>query len=310
MFELRVLTGLHQGAALPLCGDVWTLGSSETGDLTLYDPGIEDQHCVLQNLGDTWLLTEIKGQITDGEGHIAEGAYQVASGVPFALNGVWLMVTAADTLWDADSNQGSPELFVSEEGASGNNRGVSVGGRTGVLLSKVLVLLCASVTILGAVLLWRANTQRFAGAAPQVMTSEPAPVVKIVLEDAAATRQILQRMLRERELQSQINMIDQPGKIVLQGHLDQGDLSQLIARMLERFEQQYQSPVQVLSASAPAIPTLPFTIRQISHSRLASILTSEGRRMFVGDEYRGVRLIEVNDSTLIFDGDRRIEVSW
>lgn len=40
LYELRVLTGLHRGAALPLNGEQWSIGSSAGADLALYDPGI------------------------------------------------------------------------------------------------------------------------------------------------------------------------------------------------------------------------------------------------------------------------------
>jgi hypothetical protein len=46
MFELRVMSGLHQGAALPLIGDRWVVGAQEDSDLVLYDPGILTQHLV------------------------------------------------------------------------------------------------------------------------------------------------------------------------------------------------------------------------------------------------------------------------
>lgn len=38
MFELRVLSGLHQGAALPLIGEQWLIGADAEHDLALYDP--------------------------------------------------------------------------------------------------------------------------------------------------------------------------------------------------------------------------------------------------------------------------------
>lgn len=40
MLELRILTGLHRGAALPLEGDTIRIGSSERNDIVLLDPGM------------------------------------------------------------------------------------------------------------------------------------------------------------------------------------------------------------------------------------------------------------------------------
>ena len=44
ILELRVLNGLHRGATLPLDGDTASLGSDESNDIVLLDPGIAAQH--------------------------------------------------------------------------------------------------------------------------------------------------------------------------------------------------------------------------------------------------------------------------
>lgn len=54
MFELRVLDGLHQGAALPLFGEQWSIGAHAEADLVLSDPGIAEQHALLRLVGSSW----------------------------------------------------------------------------------------------------------------------------------------------------------------------------------------------------------------------------------------------------------------
>ena len=44
VLELRILNGLHRGATLPLDGDAAALGSDESNDIVLLDPGIEPRH--------------------------------------------------------------------------------------------------------------------------------------------------------------------------------------------------------------------------------------------------------------------------
>jgi type III secretion protein D len=47
MLELRILTGLHRGAALPLEGDAIRLGSAAENDIVLLDPGMPEIACAI-----------------------------------------------------------------------------------------------------------------------------------------------------------------------------------------------------------------------------------------------------------------------
>ena len=47
MLELRILTGLHRGAALPLEGDAIRLGSAAENDIVLLDPGMPGVACAI-----------------------------------------------------------------------------------------------------------------------------------------------------------------------------------------------------------------------------------------------------------------------
>lgn len=55
MLELRILTGLHRGAALPLDGDTIRLGSAAENDIVLLDPGMPALACTIcQSADSTW----------------------------------------------------------------------------------------------------------------------------------------------------------------------------------------------------------------------------------------------------------------
>ena len=164
-------------------------------------------------------------------------------------------------------------------------------------------MLLGALLLFLATLIWGINTPA------QPPTPLPVPG-RTALKDAAEVRQVLQDMLKERELQSRISLVEQPGKILLKGRFDEDDLLQSTERMLLRFEQQYRSPLQVLSDLPEATPLLPFSIVQISLARLPNVLTSDGRRLFLGDEVAGVRLVGISEHQVVFEGDRRIEVSW
>src|ERR1700712_3858590 len=98
MFELRVLTGLHQGAALPLVGEHWGIGADADQDLALHDPGVEQLHCRLQRQGEGWLLNAADGSIADEEGHL-HASTLLSPNTAFVLGSVWLCVSPAQDPW-------------------------------------------------------------------------------------------------------------------------------------------------------------------------------------------------------------------
>ena len=65
MFELRVLDGRHQGAALPLFGEQWSIGAHADADLVLNDPGIAEQHARLRLVDSNWSVQAEAGLLQD-----------------------------------------------------------------------------------------------------------------------------------------------------------------------------------------------------------------------------------------------------
>lgn len=53
MLELRILTGLHRGAALPLEGDAIRIGNGAENDIVLLDPGMPPLACALHRTEDS-----------------------------------------------------------------------------------------------------------------------------------------------------------------------------------------------------------------------------------------------------------------
>lgn len=309
MYELRVLTGLHRGAALPLAGEEWSIGSSSGADLALYDPGIKDRHCLLRLVDETWSLARHEGAVMDSEGHRVDAIDGLEPGTPFALNGVWLSVVSANTEWPEEAPDPDdpapdepvapplPALSAERDTPSPPATTHPPRGWLGPML-----LVSAFAVFLGT-LLWVFNHQ-------EPLPIKPSPPAKTTLTSTAQVKDVLQRMLKERELQTRVSVVEENGKLMLHGRFDEDDLLQLTERMLLHFERQYRSPIPVASALPEASPILPFEIVQISNARLPNVLTSDGRRLFLGDEVEGVRLVDINDHQVVFEGDRRIELSW
>ncbi|MEE4071182.1 FHA domain-containing protein [Pseudomonas viridiflava] len=304
LYELRVLTGLHRGAALPLNGEQWSIGSSAGADLALYDPGIKNRHCTLRLVDETWSLASSEGPVTDSEGHKVEAISQLEPGTPFAVNGVWLSVISANTEWPAEDDEDTPQATEEAEpqpAMLSAERDAQPLKPPRSLLGPMLLV--ASLLVFVGALMWLLKREEPAPPAPQ----KPS---RVVLKDATEVKNVLLKMLTERELQKRVTVAEEQGKLFLHGDFDEDDLLQSTSRMLLRFERQYSSPIQVLNALPTATAELPFTIIQISNTRLASILTSDGRRLFLGDEVDGVRFVDINEHKLVFEGERRVEVSW
>lgn len=67
-------------------------------------------------------------------------------------------------------------------------------------------------------------------------------------------------------------------------------------------------PVKVKIGNAEAM--LPFRIQQVISGSNASIVTDDGRRMYVGDEYRGVALAAIDGGQVRFTGKHKVSVQW
>ncbi|MEA3119701.1 MAG: type secretion protein [Paraburkholderia sp.] len=75
MLELRILSGLHRGTALPLDGETIRLGSGTANDIVLTDPGMPEHAVVLSR------CTGADAQVGAGEGWTL---YQVECDAPAA----------------------------------------------------------------------------------------------------------------------------------------------------------------------------------------------------------------------------------
>lgn len=75
MFELRVLNGQRQGAALPLFGEQWSIGAHPDADLMLNDPGIAEQHARLGVLlaMPFWMFESVGALLDNQRGALAGG---------------------------------------------------------------------------------------------------------------------------------------------------------------------------------------------------------------------------------------------
>ena len=289
LFELRVLSGLHEGAALPLFGECWSIGADQDADLELYDPGVAARHARLHGMAGRWTVQAQEGLLQDDAGTVRAQIADLAPGRAFAIGGIRLCVADTQSAWLDE-----PADAVAQPGAP-----VTAGSKSKWLAPGILVL----VPILMA-LAWQPM-----GTAP-ALAPQPSPASnKRQLATTAQVHQQLLKMLIERDLGNTVRLQVAADRITLGGEVGQDSLA-LVSRMLERFEVQFETPVAIVNQVQQTSTVLPFRIVQIIGGPKAHVVLADGRRLFFGDEVQGLRLTAIDNRRVLFEGRQRYEVNW
>ena len=239
LFELRVLSGLHEGAALPLFGECWSIGAHQDADLELYDPGVAARHARLHGMAGRWTVQAQEGLLQDDAGTVRAQIADLAPGRAFAIGGIRLCVADTQSAWLDE-----PADAVAQPGAP-----VTAGSKSKWLAPGVLVL----VPILMA-LAWQPM-----GTAP-ALAPQPSPASnKRQLATTAQVHQQLLKMLIERDLGNTVRLQVAADRITLGGEVGQDSLA-LVSRMLEHFEVQFETPVAIVNQVQQTSTVLPFRI--------------------------------------------------
>lgn len=297
MFELRVLNGSQQGAALPLFGEQWCIGSSAEVDLVLYDPAIAGRHVWLRRIAERWCVQAEEGLVQDDSGQLLAQIADLAADLPFSISGIRLCVSLADQPWPLEpepvvletSRETPAELPLSTMPRSSQKRWMG-----GLLVVAILI---TAVGMMGT-----DDHQPQASLMPAVSQ-------KVDLATAPEVRQQLLKMLNERDLAQRVTLQMINGQVSLNGDVTQEQMA-LLSRMLARFTEQFDSPVPVMSRVREGNSHPPFKITQIVGGANGHVVLEGGQRLFLGDEVEGLRLVSIDNGRLIFDGRQRYEVRW
>ncbi|CRM80893.1 type III secretion apparatus protein, YscD/HrpQ family [Pseudomonas sp. 31 R 17] len=299
MFELRVLDGLHQGAALPLFGEQWSLGANPDADLLLSDPEVVEHHARLRLANDRWSVQAEAGLIRDSDGQVLAQIGELALNTVFLIGSVRLCVSLADQPWppapvavppsSEPGGQAPLALKLSSIPSSQQKRLLSLALAFAVLMAAVGII--------------------FSGERNAQASLMPPLIQKPELASPFEVRQQLLKMLNDRELSQRITLQVINGQVALSGDVSQDDVD-LVARMLSRFGEQFDSAVPVISRVRVRDGALPFKIVQIVGGPNGHVVLEEGSRLFVGDEVDGLRLVLIDNSKVVFDGVQRYEVRW
>ena len=298
MFELRVLTGRHQGAALPVSGGRWTLGHSEEADLQLTDDGVASQHAALCFEDERWQLHGIEGQVRQAEGELLPLLDPLSPDTPFALGEVWLCLAPAEQPWEAMRAAPLPvaPAAVAAPVAASAPAPSRLFSR-GIQVLSVSLILLLSFTIISWIL------------QPTVAQTATTPSSRKMLETLQEVRPPLLAMLRERGLTPGVKIDMDKGRLILNGELSKERL-QILDRMLTRFQAQYNVLPQLVNHTRLRSAKLPFRIVQITTGKRANVVTDAGERLFVGDQVGDLRLVAITSSEVEFAGREQIKVNW
>jgi len=299
MFELRVLDGPSQGAALPLFGEQWSIGAHADADLVLQGTGIAEQHAHLRFIEANWSVQAQAGLLRDAGGRMLAQIASLALNVPFWVGEAQLCVTLADQPWPQAATPEPPSQSPADDPAPGFKLSSIPPSQQKRLLSLVLAV-TAMIVVVGMI----------STGEPEAQASLMPPVTqKHKLDSPFDVRQQLLKMLSERELSQRVSLQLINGQVALGGDVSQEEV-ELVARMLSRFGEQFDSAVPVISRVRARDEQLPFRIVQIVGGPNGHVVLEEGNRLFVGDEVDGLRLVLIDNSKVVFDGAQRYEVRW
>ena len=296
LFELRVLSGLHLGAALPLFGECWCIGARQDADLELYDPGVEGRHAQLHCIDGRWTVQALEGLLQDETGTARAQIADLAPGIAFSVGGIRLCVANSQSAW-GDEPAAVPRM--PSESLYEQKSPAAEGRRTTWLAASLTVLLLA---LAGQV--WQPSTKAQATSSKSSAISD-----RRLLGTTHQVHQQLLKMLIERELGNQIRLEVAGDQIVLTGDVAKDALA-LVARMLDRFAAQFETSVSVINKVQEISSMLPFRIVQIIGGKTPHVVLADGHRLFLGNETDGLRLTAIDNRRLLFEGRQRYEVNW
>ena len=360
--ELRILNGLHRGAAMPLYDEPLVIGASELADIVLVDPGIEERHAKLSRTETGWVVLAESGQLYVEDGPDPQTLVDIAPGGFVRVGQVWMMVAEEGAPWESPPPDPLPALADElEPAASGETASLQTedamdasdaamtvttataaadsapgagekprrNGSNGVNVKRIMIVPLAVVAILSGAGAYAITAKTPEPAAQKTLDIQsdlksrrpgPMPAAQAAAaEDKAEQgakrlspeelRQAFRKRMSDADLLKRFEFDLGDASWSMRGDLDDDETARF-ERVLKTFMDEHKITFPVNAKVVSADQMLPFRISQVVSGSHASIVTDDGSRLYVGDEYRGVRVVAIQGSRLVFAGKRKIEVNW
>lgn len=355
MLELRILSGLHRGAALPLDEDTVVIGSDESSGVVLLDPGIEPAHASLRKTSEGWALSPLDGDVLGSDTNEHLQSLDLQPGEFGRIGRVWITVVDSEAGWsdpppdpvdiEPDDLQGGndgeqdirPDDVAQDRQAAADDAPADAGDaqdngtgekqdadapeaggkpkrrKSGLVLPMVI---CAIVLAAwGAYQFVGGDSGRtplkpgIASAGSAQPAAAGAGPAKPYAPSQEELRAAFRKRLAEVDLLKAFDLNLRDNAWMMQAALDDEEASRF-ERTLATFVNQHKITFPITAKVGNAEHMLPFKIRQVVSGANASVITLDGNRLYVGDEYLGLRLVAIQGSRLTFMGKRKIEVRW
>lgn len=298
MLELRVLTGLHQGAVLPLIeGDV-TIGASEEDDLTMFDSDISPNHLTFSFDGVLCVVSEINGEVFNLTNHLLCSGDNINLEDPFRLGNTWFMYVDSDVPWFNDGTDDFSHVNFNSNHKDTNNKEDKVLNRKflwSFFGSLIFVLLIVFTSVS---LFFDSDYAEIKVKNSTLSLSYESSLLKLT------------QMIEARELSTYLSISgDGDSAITISGRLSDTQ-NDVVNRMLARYKHYYKSIIPINNMVQVTEQGLPFEIIRIVKGLIPHVVIEGGESLFLGDEKEGLRLVSIEDHKVIFDGMNRTEVSW
>ncbi len=346
--ELRVLCGLHRGACLPLAsGERLSVGSGPECDVVLVDPGVRSHELSVAADDEGLLLTrhsdsaeqESAQRLAWGQPWVCgevvlmacsehePWSFMTASEVPAALPVLTEAVDEGLALSQAGGEPGREKRsFMARMRASLSQKnmrlrlalvGALMLGFTTFSISRTIQHSYASAPVFNGFDKTQAALTR--GNQPALLiegklspelakTQAGARGVPQVLSQAELQSKIKQR-LRDAFLLEKLEVELSETSWTFRGVLDE-DESRLLGRLLATFYKEYEVKSQLNAYVSSPEDMLPFKIQHFTSGAMASVVTSDGRRLYVGDSHLGYTLQRIDGKKILFAGKKKVEVIW
>ncbi|WP_196788185.1 FHA domain-containing protein [Burkholderia cepacia] len=326
LLELRVLSGLHKGACLPLDEHAILIGSSEDADIVLLDTGVALQHVLIETQPlNRWILRAVESAIVDVKGHEVE-TIEVAHDEPARarLHGtdVWLAVEPPETPWttvDLLAEDGHAHGDPAQKDADSTAPSTALPGsgkfyvanpvRSASWLRLAISLGVALAVVLGMAAVWRVDWAPSKSQERLIVGTSKTVASSSSEQNAERAIAALKELLRDRNLEQQVQYRFQDGRLWLDAVLDNYQLSRfepIVAILKVHFSPGLQIETRVLSIEQ----SLPFRVVQVVAGPIPEVLTEDGHRLFLGDSIDGYALVAVKTDAIIFEGKRHVELPW
>ncbi len=328
MLELRVLRGLHRGAALPLRSETITVGSDMSCDIVLLDSGIAPRHVRIAFEANRWLFIAEDGEVLQIEHeqlvtHAEAGFHALAN---LSGSDVYLCIVDEESDWISESDLAALPVSNRKTQSAGSTSGSGSGsGSSSAAVpdkpfrrrSKALFF-AASLWIVAVAFaltgfLW--NRPALVAATKKPTESErksrldpaSAPAANASMPTQAEILEATAKMIRRDDLNSVVTYQLLDGTLQFRGELSVEERIRF-EHTVTSLNTAWRGEVPIKAMTTSVSTAAPFRITQVLYAKIPSVMIDSGERVFIGQSIHGYRLVSVDAGKIVFDGKRRLEI--